>query len=131
MPAEKETTTQVTMPDSEIVNEPAKVEIKKLPIAVAIEKNIETTENEEERITTDVEEIKSENKDRGSKDDEDKENVRENQNGTKIDENKTDADKTSHAEATGQTGGVVLRKRRTPEKKESTEEDVSPPKKVK
>lgn len=124
MPAEKETTSvmSATMPDSEI---------KKLPIAVTSEKNIETTENEEEKITTDVEDKKCENKDRGGKDGEDKENVRENQNGTKIDENKTDADKTSHAEATGQTGGVVLRKRRTPEKKESTEEDVSPPKKVK
>ena len=133
MPAEEETTAvtvSATMPDSAIVNEPRKVGTKKSPIAETIEKNTETTENEgkheEEKNTNVVEQKESK-----SKDDENKENVRENRNGTKVDENKTDAAKTSNAEAAGQTGGAVLRKRRTPEKKESTEEDVSPPKKVK
>lgn len=45
---------------------------------------------------------------------------------------KTETKTESNAES-GETkhGGVVLRKRRTPEKKEGKDEDVSPPKKVK
>lgn len=145
MPAENETTAvtvSATMPDSATVNEPRKVETKKLPIAETIEKNTEVTEttdegkHEEEKNTNVVEQKESkskddESKDDDGKDDEDKENVHENRNSTKVDQNNTDADKTSNAEAAGQTGGAVLRKRQTPEKKESTEEDVSPPKKVK
>ena len=133
MPSEEETTAvtvPVTTPDSSIMKTQANAEMSPMvdPTEKTLGKSPQITENKE----THQEEKKHEAMQEASKskEEENKENMQ--QNISKVENATTDPVETKgKAEATGQTEGIGLRKRRTPDKKESKEDDVSPPKKVK
>ena len=133
MPAEEETTTvavPVTTPDSSIMKTQANAEKSSMvdPTEKTFGKCPQITENKE----THQEEKKHEDMQEASKSEEEENKENMQQNISKIENATIDPVETKgKAEATGKTEGIGLRKRRTPDKKENKEEDVSPPKKVK
>lgn len=131
MPAEEATavTLSATTTDTgSVIKEPTNADDTGKINAKPVEEINQTTENE---VNNEEEEKRNEDKQQASTKNEEmdnKENVQE--NNLNVKENTTYAGKTK-AVSDGKTEGIVVRKRRTPEKEENKDEEVSPPKKVK
>lgn len=130
MPAEEATvvTLSATTRDADSVIKPTNADDARKINTNPVKEIIQTTGNE---VNCEEEEKKNEDKQQASKNQEmeNKENVQE--SSLNVQENTAYAAKTLTAVSDEQTKGIVVRKRRTPEKKENEDEGVSPPKKVK
>lgn len=131
MQAEEATTATLsatTTDTGSVIKEPTNADDTGKINAKPVKEITQTTENE---VNNEEEKKKNEDKQQATSKNEEmdnKENVQE--NSLNVQENTTYAAKTK-AVSDGRTEGIVARKRRTPEKEENKDEEVSPPKKVK